>query len=328
MAEVNRESGTVNARIVYWGVEGSGKSTNLRAIHQKLRPDHRGELQVRGTRLDPSVTYELLPIELGDVGGQRTRIEVVTMPGAPDQAPTRKQLLDRVDGIVLVVDARPERLDDNVAGFEELRGALAAYGLSLEQVPLVIQYNKCDLSDPFALEQLHKKLDVRGAAAFEAVASEGTAVLQTLTTISKRVMRVLKETAAARAAAPAPAPVPAARRETAPRPAPGLEAVVAAEARHPLAARAAETAAAASAVLAAPDEVLRGLAAGVEPAEAILTAESLDDEPGAMSIESVGEARAVGPRAVRVPLVLRDEQGRRHGLQLTFEIAPGRESED
>jgi signal recognition particle receptor subunit beta len=323
MAEVNRKAGTVNARIVYWGVEGSGKSTNLRAIHQKLRPDHRGELQVRGTRLDPSVTYELLPIELGDVGGQRTRIEIVTMPGAPDQAPTRKQLLDRVDGIVLVVDARPERLDDNVAGFEELRGALAAYGRSLEQVPLVIQYNKCDLSDPFALEQLHKKLDVRGAAAFEAVASEGTAVLQTLTTISKRVMRVLKETAAARAAAPPPAPAaaPAARRDPAPRPALGLEAAVAAEARHPLAARAAETAAAASAVLAAPDDVLRGLA-GAEPAEAILTAESLDDEPGAMSIESVGEARAVGPRAVRVPLVLRDERGRRHGLQLTFEIAP------
>ena len=76
MAEVNRDSGTVNARILYWGVEGGGKSTNLRVIHQKLRPDHRGDLQTRRTRLDPTVTYEVLPIALGDVAGQRTTIEV------------------------------------------------------------------------------------------------------------------------------------------------------------------------------------------------------------------------------------------------------------
>src|SRR5262249_53138530 len=206
MAEVNKESGTVNARIVYWGVEGSGKSTNLRVIHQKLRPDHRGELQVRRTRLDPTVTYEVLPIELGDVGGQRTRIEVFAVPGAADQAPTRKQLLDRIDGVVFVVDAQPERIDDNLASFDELRRSLGASGRAREQVPLVIQYNKCDLSGPFALEELHRKLDVRGAAAFEATAQEGNAVLQTLTTISKRVMRVLASAEArARGEAPAPA---------------------------------------------------------------------------------------------------------------------------
>ena len=68
MAEVNRDSGTVNARILYWGVEGGGKSTNLRVIHQKLRPDHRGDLQTRRTRLDPTVTYEVLPIELPGCG--------------------------------------------------------------------------------------------------------------------------------------------------------------------------------------------------------------------------------------------------------------------
>jgi hypothetical protein len=132
MAQVSRDSGTVNARILYWGVEGSGKSTNLRVIHQKLRPDHRGELQVRRTPLDPTVSYEVLPIELGDVGGQRTRIEVASVPGAADQAPTRKQLLDRVDGVVFVIDAQPRRIDDNLASFDELRAALGAYGRSLD----------------------------------------------------------------------------------------------------------------------------------------------------------------------------------------------------
>jgi signal recognition particle receptor subunit beta len=323
MAEVNRDSGTVNARILYWGVEGSGKSTNLRVIHQKLRPDHRGELQVRRTRLDPTVTYEVLPIELGDVGGQRTRIEVCTVPGAPDQGPTRKQLLDRVDGIVFVIDAQPGRIDDNLVCFDELRSSLSAYGRSLDQLPLVVQYNKCDLSDPYALEELHKKLDLRGAAAFEAVASDGTAVLQTLTTISKRVMRVLKETVAA---APPPAPEPArAARPAAPaaRPAPraqaGLEAAVAAEANHPDAARAAATAAAASLALDASEDLLRGAAEG----ELLLSAAAPPGSgPAPLALESVGRASILGGGTLRLPVVLRDADGRLHSLALTLAIGP------
>jgi signal recognition particle receptor subunit beta len=191
-----RETGEVNARIVYWGVSGAGKLTNLRVIHARLRPDHRGELREMPTRLDPTVSYAMLPIELGEVSGVRTRIQVLTVPSGDEQAPTRKQLLDGADGIVFVVDTQPERIDENLASFEELRSALAAYGRPLDRVPLVIQYNKRDCSDPFVLDELHRKLGMRGVAAFEAVASEGTAVLQTLTTISKRVIRHRREVSA------------------------------------------------------------------------------------------------------------------------------------
>jgi hypothetical protein len=217
MAEANPERREVNARIVYWGIEGSGKASNLRSIHGKLRPDHRGRLEAVATPLDPSVCWYRLPIELGEIAGVRTRIQIVAVPGGPEQAPTRKQLLDRVDGVVFVVDARRDRIDDNVASFEELRTALGAYGRALENVPLVVQYNHHDETDPFVLEELHRKLDVRGAAAFEAKAHDGTGVLPTLTTISKRVVRQLRENEQAAAAAPArpaapppPAPVPAA----------------------------------------------------------------------------------------------------------------------
>jgi signal recognition particle receptor subunit beta len=198
------DSSAVNARIVYWGAEGAGKRTNLRVIHAKLRPDHRGELRWLPTRLDPSVTYATLPIELGEVGGVRTRIQIVAVPGEADQVATRKQLLDRTDGVVLVLDARREQLDRNLASCEELKVALAAYGRRIDEMPLVVQYNKRDLADPYALEDLHRKLAMRGVTAFEAVAKDGTGVLQTLTTISKRVIRNLRDRAAE--AAPAAKP--------------------------------------------------------------------------------------------------------------------------
>jgi hypothetical protein len=213
----------VNARIVYWGAEGAGKRTNLRVIHAKLRPDHRGELRSMPTRLDPTVTYTTLPIELGEVSGVRTRLQIVAVPGEREHAPTRKQLLDRTDGVVLVLDARREKLAENLASFEELKSALVAYGRRIDEMPLVVQYNKRDAADPYALEDLHRKLALRGVAAFEAVAKDGTGVLQTLTTISKRVIRSLREHAPQPAATPASAARPAAAR-AAPAAEPGANA--------------------------------------------------------------------------------------------------------
>jgi signal recognition particle receptor subunit beta len=192
MAKMSSDETAVNARILYWGVEGSGKTANLHSIHRKLRADHRGKIQREATLIDPTVEYETLAIELGEIGGLKTRIQMVAVPGGADQAPTRKQLLDQVDGIVMVIDSRRECIGENASSLVELREMLLDYGRNLEDVPLVLQYNKCDLSDPYALEELHRKLDVNGAAVFEAVATENSGVLQTLSTLSKHVIRSLR----------------------------------------------------------------------------------------------------------------------------------------
>jgi signal recognition particle receptor subunit beta len=145
----------VNARIVYWGIEGAGKRTSLAGVYRKLRPDHRGEMRDVPTRFDPSVSYTVLPIELGDVGGLRTRIELVAVPGAPEHAPTRKQLLDQVDGIVLVVDCQRERAEENLTSLEELAKALEDYARSIDEIPLV---------GPVQQARPRRRLRRRGAA--------------------------------------------------------------------------------------------------------------------------------------------------------------------
>ena len=160
MAHLTPDRSQVNARIVYWGVLGAGVSSNLHVIHQKLRADHRGELRTVPTRLDPTTAYEVLPIELGQVNGLRTQLQVVGVPGGPEHAPTRKQLLDQVDGIVFVVDSRPDRQDANLGALAELRSALGAYGRELEELPIVLQYNKRDASDPYVIEEMHRRLDL------------------------------------------------------------------------------------------------------------------------------------------------------------------------
>ncbi len=191
MTESRGDQSEINARIVYWGISGAGISANLATIHGKLKESNRGALRKIATRIDPTVEYEVLPIELGKMGGVRTRMHVIGVPGSTAQAPTRKQLLDRIDGIVFVADSRAECLEANVASLNELIETLADYGHGPSDLPFVIQYNKCDLVDPFVIERLHREIKIHGAAVYEASAKTGTGVLKTLTTISKQVIRHL-----------------------------------------------------------------------------------------------------------------------------------------
>ena len=181
--------GDVNARILLWGLEGSGKTTTLETIHAKLREDLRGPLRRETTRLDPTVFFESLSITLGEVGGVGTQLDLIAVPGASDQVMTRKQLLDEVDGIVLVLDCSPERIEDNCESIEELRTSLEAYGRTLDTFPVVLQYNKRDIADPFAIEDLHRRIGLEQCAVFESIATTGHGILSTLTTISKHVVR-------------------------------------------------------------------------------------------------------------------------------------------
>lgn len=339
MAEVSPETTVVNARIVFWGIEGAGKTASLQAIHSKLRPDHRGELRAVPTPFDPTVSYEELPIELGEIAGVRTQIQLVTIPGGSEQQPTRKRILDEVDGIVLVIDAQSERLEENLACVEELRKLLADYGQTLGDMPFVVQYNKRDLADPYFLDELHRRLDFGAAAVFETVATEQTGILQTLSTISKRVIRTLRERGHAEKPAPEaisdpvlepptlieqPAEAPTVlERPAAPlasehalrsatSPEDRMEAAILSEEHHP---------------------ERETIEAAAERAEALLdttwerahseVSQSAGVRVGAdLSIVSVGEATRAGERSVRIPLVLGDGEGNTSTLALTIQLDP------
>ncbi len=343
MAKLSSDENAVNARILYWGISGSGKTTNLESIHRKLRADHRGEIQQEATLIDPTVEFESLAIELGEVGGLKTRIQMIAVPGGVDQAPTRKQLLDQVDGVVMVIDSRKDRIEENVASLTELSKMLQDYGRNLQDVPLVLQYNKRDLSDPYAIEELHRKLKVNGAAVFEAVATENSGVLQTLSTLSKHVIRSLRgQQFSAHAAAKAPPDdsLSGLQVQAEPIEAPAVE---------PLESLAPESAVAEpsstatevsmtarmeDAILAEQDHpeanILDEIAASAQTALDIPWGEQTDEgEPlttvqldAEFSIASVGEATRSGERGVRIPLVVSDKAGRRSKLVLSIRLDP------
>jgi len=213
MAHVNPHTREVSANIVYCGPSGSGKTASLEFIHRKLRADLRGKITRVPAQLDPTASYELIPVELGEIKGMRTRFQIASVPGDPIHAPTRKSLLRDVDGVVFVADARADHMTTNLESLKDLEENLAAYGRLLADVPIVFQWNRSEQPGALMPEALGRKLNPAGAEAFESVATDGTGVLQALTTITKLILRNL------RAATPAPTAFPPAPPRSMPAPA-------------------------------------------------------------------------------------------------------------
>jgi signal recognition particle receptor subunit beta len=331
MAEVRTDQSEINARIVYWGIPGAGISANLAMIHGKLRGSNRGAVRRIKTRIDPTIEYEVLPIELGEVNGVRTHLHVVGVPGAAEQAPTRKQLLDRIDGVVFVADSRPDCMDANIASLSELVEFLSDYGCSPNDLPFVIQYNKCDLVDPFVIERLHREIQIQGAAVYEASAKTGTGILKTLTTISKLVIRHLGKREVARPPAtkpkaPASPAAEAAPIEQAAPPAAApdmnssqtlMESAILAEAADDAAVNAEASAAdlVANDVQAQFDQPWDAVSKAVKPNGGARIGADL-------RIVSVGDASRQNDRSISVPLVLGNDEGETITLALTIQLDP------
>jgi signal recognition particle receptor subunit beta len=192
MGTADRDAREIHGKIVYFGAAGAGKTANLAFIQRKLKREHRGELKRLATR-DGVSAYETLPVQLGAVRGYKTSIQISSVPGASEAAGLRRQIVDAVDGVVFVADLRPERHEATLAALAELRQHLSAQGRKLEDIPLVVQYNRRDQADENAVERLHRRLGLRAVSCFEARADEGTGVLQTLTTLSKLVLLELRK---------------------------------------------------------------------------------------------------------------------------------------
>jgi signal recognition particle receptor subunit beta len=105
---------------------------------------------------------------------------------------SRKLILKGVDGVVFVADSQIERMEANLESMDNLRINLKEQGYDLDKVPFVIQYNKRDLPNAAPLDELRRALNPMGVPDFEASASNGTGVFETLKHVAKLILSDLK----------------------------------------------------------------------------------------------------------------------------------------
>ena len=188
MAFINYVSKNIAAKIVYYGPSLSGKTSSLQYIHQRTRPDRRGELISLKTREDRTLYFDYMQFEMGQISGLKPRFNIYTVPGQVYYRGTRKLVLKGVDGIVFVADSQLKRLDENVEAIRDLYEDLEDLGFVPEEIPLILQCNKRDLPDIVPVDSLKNELGLNGVPTFESVAIDGMGVLDGLKSIVNKVV--------------------------------------------------------------------------------------------------------------------------------------------
>ena len=195
MVVVSYSGKEINAKLVYYGAGLSGKTTNLEAIYEAVPEASRGKMVSMKTQSDRTLFFDLLPLDLGEIMGFRTRFLLYTVPGQVFYNATRKLVLKGADALVFVADSEVGKMEENKDSLANLKANLAEYKLSLDDTPWVIQYNKRDLPNVYTVEELDAELNPGGAVpSFEAVATQGKGVFETFRGISHLLMeRVTKD---------------------------------------------------------------------------------------------------------------------------------------
>ena len=192
MSFVNYHTKEINCKIVYYGPGLGGKTTNIQYIYQKTSTQNKGQMITLNTENERTLFFDFLPLDLGEIRGFKTRFHLYTVPGQVFYEASRKLILRGVDGLVFVADSQVERMDANLESYQGLERNLIEQGYDVSKVPMVMQWNKRDLPNIAPLEDLQMQLNKRKNPAFEAIASQGDGVFETLKMISKSVLLNIK----------------------------------------------------------------------------------------------------------------------------------------
>ena len=193
MSFINYSSREINCKIVYYGPGLCGKTTNLQYIYGKTNPDVKGKMISLATETERTLFFDFLPLSLGEIRGFKTRFHLYTVPGQVFYDASRKLILKGVDGGVFCADSQIERMEANVESLENLSINLGEQGYDIAKVPYVVQYNKRDLPNAAPLEEMRRLLNPTRVPEFEACATVGKGVFETLKSVAKGVLSDLKK---------------------------------------------------------------------------------------------------------------------------------------
>jgi signal recognition particle receptor subunit beta len=192
MAFINKSAKEIQVKIVFYGPGRCGKTTNLLYINQRMNAKFMGKMISIDTRGDKTLFFDFLPLQLGKIRGFNIRVQLYTVPGQVLYNESRKMVLKGVDGVVFVADSMEVQRDANMESLDNLRDNLGEDNLDLDELPLVLQFNKRDLEGSVipVLEQDTMYNDLNSmlktpVPVLMASALQGPGVFETLREISK-----------------------------------------------------------------------------------------------------------------------------------------------
>jgi hypothetical protein len=192
MPLVHHAQREITLKIVYYGVGLGGKTTNLETMHAQARPESRGQLVSVNTEAERTLFLDFLPLHLGEFRGYTVRLHLISVPGQIAQDSTRQMVLRNVDGVVLVIDSQADAIEGNNYAIRNLDYNLRQDGIDPDRIPMVVQYNKRDLTGILDVGELSERLGVpEGIPELVSSARDGWGVFETVKSIVRVCMHQL-----------------------------------------------------------------------------------------------------------------------------------------
>jgi len=189
---VNYADRKLTCKVVYYGTGESGKTSNLIYIYNTLDSAIRSEMTCLEGLNERTLFFDFLSINLGDVKGFNTTFSLYTSPGQVQYNAARKIILNGADGIVFVANSLRTERENNIRSFNNMIQNLKEYNLNLDNIPIVLQYNKRDLDDILSFEELEADLNQAGYPSFESTALHGQGVFAVLKAVSNSILTNLQ----------------------------------------------------------------------------------------------------------------------------------------
>ncbi|HEY1013310.1 MAG TPA: GTPase domain-containing protein [Herpetosiphonaceae bacterium] len=191
MAIINVGVREIHCKIVYYGPGMCGKTSNLQYIHSQVPREAKGDLLSIATETERTLFFDFLPLDLGKVRGFSTRFHLYTVPGQVLYERTRVAVLNGADGVVFVADSQRDKLQEDIKSLQELARNITRQNKKFSEFPVVLQYNKRDIPNALPVAVMDKYLNPLNWQRYDAVATTGVGVFDTLKAISKLVISKL-----------------------------------------------------------------------------------------------------------------------------------------
>ena len=193
MTFINYASREINCKIVYYGPGLCGKTTNIQWIYEQAHPEKRGKLVSLATETDRTLFFDFLPLDMGMVKGFKVRFHLYTVPGQVFYDASRKLILRGCDGMIFVADSQYARMEANIESIANLATNLKENGFDIRTIPYVLQLNKRDMPSAAPADEMERLLRFRNEPMIEAVANQGTGVIETLKACARQILMELQK---------------------------------------------------------------------------------------------------------------------------------------
>jgi len=164
-------------KVLFAGPLDAGVGTTFRELHAIL-PGGADGVVIPGADDPPVYELKYRPRPLIRRQGLDLVLHLVGFEDRP-AGEAFDALLDGVDALVVVVDSNPAAVDANRVALQDIEAAFGARGSELDDVVVVLQYNKRDLADALPIRSLESALN-GGAWPYVATSSHRAQGLQQL----------------------------------------------------------------------------------------------------------------------------------------------------